>query len=203
MESTTRSYDGWIGTDAYDSNGDRVGSIKDIYYDDATGKPEWLAVNTGLFGVRSSVVPITGTSLFNENQLQLPFTKDQIKDAPNVDIDTPMTDMEEQRLYDHYGYNWGDRSVTAYGETYATTPRADADFTVADQGTQPIAGEVVAEETVRNERAVVEEQPKTVRLRKYRWTEMVPVEHEEVRIEGDASATELEETGEGFTRPGR
>jgi hypothetical protein len=38
METTT-TYGGWIGRDAYDVNGDKIGEISDIYYDDASGRP--------------------------------------------------------------------------------------------------------------------------------------------------------------------
>ena len=39
---TTNSYDACIGRDAYDVNGDKIGSIDAIYYDNQTGRPEWL-----------------------------------------------------------------------------------------------------------------------------------------------------------------
>jgi hypothetical protein len=41
-----------------DRDGSRIGSIDAIYLDDQTGQPEWALVNTGLFGTRSSFVPL-------------------------------------------------------------------------------------------------------------------------------------------------
>ncbi len=38
MKPVDRTYDGWIGLDAFDADGDKVGEIADIYYDDATGR---------------------------------------------------------------------------------------------------------------------------------------------------------------------
>ena len=61
MKPATSTYDGWIGRDAYDANGDKVGEITDIYYDDVTGRPEWVAVKTGLFGMKRTFVPIHGS----------------------------------------------------------------------------------------------------------------------------------------------
>ena len=55
MEPATSTYDGWIGRDAYDADGDKVGEITDIYYDDVTGRPEWVAVKTGLFGMKRTL----------------------------------------------------------------------------------------------------------------------------------------------------
>ena len=39
-------------------DGDKIGTIDDIYLDEQTGKPEWLAVRTGLFGSHVSFVPL-------------------------------------------------------------------------------------------------------------------------------------------------
>jgi hypothetical protein len=79
MEAGTRTYDGWIGRDAYDADGDKVGEITDIYYDDATGRPEWLAVKTGLFGLKRSFVPIHGSQPHGDGDLRLAFDVDMVK----------------------------------------------------------------------------------------------------------------------------
>ena len=47
MEPTTRTYDEWIGRNAVDSDGDKIGEIKDIYYDDVSGRPEWVRCRPG------------------------------------------------------------------------------------------------------------------------------------------------------------
>ena len=60
--ATTDSYEGWIGRTAVDRRGDKIGTITDIYYDDATGQPEWITVKTGLLGTRSSFVPLHAAS---------------------------------------------------------------------------------------------------------------------------------------------
>src|SRR5215217_3402898 len=53
------------GEDLYDTSGDKLGSIQEIYLDADTGAPEWALVNTGMFGTKSSFVPLrsygTGT----------------------------------------------------------------------------------------------------------------------------------------------
>jgi uncharacterized protein YrrD len=53
--NTVRS---WQGATMVDRDGDRVGTIDAIYVDDQSGQPEWALVNTGLFGTRSTFVPI-------------------------------------------------------------------------------------------------------------------------------------------------
>src|SRR5215217_8053631 len=47
----------WHGRDLIDRDGDKIGSIGDVYLDDQTGQPEWLTVKTGLFGNKESFVP--------------------------------------------------------------------------------------------------------------------------------------------------
>src|SRR3954462_6420467 len=80
-----QSYDQWIGETAYDTNGEKIGEITDIFYDDRTRRPEWVAIKSGMF--KGNVfAPIQGsTSRADEDGgLQLNYTKDHIKDAPKV-----------------------------------------------------------------------------------------------------------------------
>ena len=53
---------GWQNATMVDRDGDRIGNIDAIYVDDQTGEPEWALVNTGLFGSRSSFVPLAQAS---------------------------------------------------------------------------------------------------------------------------------------------
>src|SRR5918995_5530917 len=107
METHTRTYDGWLGHDAYDRNGNKIGEIADIYYDDATGRPEWLAIRTGLFGLNTTFAPIAG-STGQGDDLVLAYDKDLVKDAPNLDPAGSLTAEEERELYAHYDFSWGD-----------------------------------------------------------------------------------------------
>jgi len=46
------------GATAYDQAGQKVGQVATVYQDQATGEPEWLTVNTGLFGMKETFVPL-------------------------------------------------------------------------------------------------------------------------------------------------
>ena len=48
------------GATAYDRDGDKIGKIGEVYYDDDTDQPKWITVNTGLFGTNESFVPRAG-----------------------------------------------------------------------------------------------------------------------------------------------
>jgi hypothetical protein len=129
-DSGTRTYDAWLGRHAFDVDGNKIGSIDHIFYDDRTQRPEWLAVKTGLFGTKTTFVPINGSQVFKGEDLQVPFTKDFVKEAPRVDVDDTMTPMQEQELWSYYGYDYAGTSAGdsyGYGTGYSRD-RADEDF---------------------------------------------------------------------------
>jgi len=66
-ETNAQDYSAWIGHPVIDQAGDKIGKVSQIYVDEETGQPDWLAINTGMFKSRSSFVPFrehrrTGTS---------------------------------------------------------------------------------------------------------------------------------------------
>src|SRR3954449_4358354 len=73
-----------IGTTAYSADGDKLGKVGQLFLDDQTGRPEFVTVNTGLFGTKETFIPVSDAS-FNGDRLTLPFGKDRISDAPKVD----------------------------------------------------------------------------------------------------------------------
>ena len=84
------------GATVYDQNNDKVGTIKDIYLDDQTGKPSFATVSTGLFGMKETFVPLDAARPVADGDLKVPFTKDFIKDAPNIDPDGHLEPSEER-----------------------------------------------------------------------------------------------------------
>src|SRR3954454_10921814 len=92
----------WRGAKAVDVSGEKVGTVEEVYLDRRSQEPEWLTISTGLFGTRTSFVPVADAQL-DAGEVRLGYAKDQIKDAPNVDADGALSPDEEQRLYEHYG----------------------------------------------------------------------------------------------------
>ena len=91
----------WRGRYVIDSDGDKIGKLEEIY-PDQTGNPEWAIVDTGLFGTMSSFVPLAGAAPAGED-IQVPFSKQHVKDAPGVARDGELSESEEAQLYSHYG----------------------------------------------------------------------------------------------------
>jgi stress response protein YsnF len=164
--TSTDAYAGWIGLVAVDPDGDKIGKIHDVYADDVSGQPEWLAVTTGFFGTRVSFVPLHGATVEGD-EVCVAYEKDLVKDAPNVEADGSLTPDEEGRLYTHYGLGVG---TTARGTR-------EADATADDAMTRSEEEVAIGTRTTETGRA---------RLRKWveteRATETVPVSHEEVRV---------------------
>jgi uncharacterized protein YrrD len=95
---------GYIHRAAVDAEGNRIGKISQVYLDDQTGQPVWALVETGLFGTRQSFAPIHG-SRFDGELVVLAVSKDQVKDAPNIDRDAHLSDHEQDALRQYYsGY---------------------------------------------------------------------------------------------------
>ena len=90
-----------IGRRAFDRDGTRIGTVDEVYLDDATGVPEWAAVRTGLF-TRDAFVPL-GPSDLVDGELRVPFTKARIKDAPDFGVGRHLSPEQELQLYHHYG----------------------------------------------------------------------------------------------------
>jgi uncharacterized protein (TIGR02271 family) len=173
MTQVTEAYE-WRRREVVGSEGEKIGSLEEVYLDTDSGRPEWATVNTGLFGMKQSFVPLREADPTG-GKVVVPYSKDQVKDAPSVDPDGELSAEEEERLYAHYGIAFGGSAAGARDrfEGYDVSgPTTDDAMTRSE--------EELRVGTARRERG-------RARLRKYVVTEQVqqtvPVEHEEVRIE--------------------
>jgi uncharacterized protein (TIGR02271 family) len=165
------------GQDLYDANGDKIGKIEEIYLDADSGDPEWALVNTGMFGTKSSFVPLRDAS-DEGGSVSVPYDKSQVKDAPKMDPDGELSRTEEDELYRHYGVGGAGTTDTTGEDAPGTTGHDVSGPTTDDAMTR-------SEEELRI--GTTERESGRVRLKKYivedEVTETVPVKREEVRIE--------------------
>ena len=95
----------YIRSVAVDAEGNRIGKITKVYNNDQTGQPLWILVETGLFGTRQSFAPVHGSRFDGEQLVVLAVSKDQVKDAPNIDSDAHVSESEQNALRLYYsGY---------------------------------------------------------------------------------------------------
>jgi uncharacterized protein (TIGR02271 family) len=184
---------GWQGRTMVDGDGDRIGSIEGIYADDQSGEPEWALVKTGLFGTKSTFVPIIQASE-RSGDVHVPYDKQLVKDAPRVEADQHLSEAEEQQLWRHYGLDYGVGEAGTAAQRQPDTEEVDRPVGAGAGGHRSgddTAGRGVDEAMTRSEeelRVGTETRERgRVRLRKYVTTETqqvtVPVQREEVRVE--------------------
>jgi uncharacterized protein (TIGR02271 family) len=178
----THAYD-WQGRTLMDRNGARIGKIDAVYVDQQTDKPEWALVNTGLFGTKSSFVPIAGASPSGEDVV-VPVEAQQVKDAPKMDSDQELSEHEEAELFRHYGIDYTtEGSVTATENAQVMGSRG----AVGRDTSGPTTDEAMTRSEEELRVGTAQRERGRARLRKYVVTEQVeqtvPVRREEVRLE--------------------
>jgi uncharacterized protein (TIGR02271 family) len=174
----------WQGATMVDRDGDKVGTVESIYVDDQTGEPEWALVNTGLFGTKSSFVPLAQAS-GSGDQVQVPYDKQLVKDTPRVDPDQHLSEAEEQELWRHYGLD--------YDSEYTTDRDGDGvddhvqDTAVGRDTSGPTTDDAMTRSEEELRVGTTQRERGRARLRKYVTTETrqvtVPVQREELRVE--------------------
>src|SRR3954447_5149990 len=178
----------WRGKNALDSEGNKIGTVEEVYLDADTDRPEWLAVKTGMFGSRISFVPVAEAT-DADGDVRVPYSKDQVKDAPHAEADGQLSQQEESQLYRHYGLDYSESrsdSGLAEGINGDRTPQGSAGVVGNDvSGPETDHAMTRSEEELRV--GTAERETGRVRLKKYivedQVTKPAPVRREEVRIE--------------------
>jgi uncharacterized protein (TIGR02271 family) len=207
--STLEDVQTWRGRTVVDPDGDKIGSIEDVYLDRQSGEAEWIVVKTGLLGTRVSFVPIRDARLDGDD-VRVGYDKDKVKDAPNVESDGELSPEEERALYEYYGRSdygeWTEESEDRTLGVLGADPRDEQRFgrtgtagetetgttaegTRAAEGGRAGAGDEEAMTRSEEELRVGTEARDRgrARLRKYVVTEQetktVPLRREEARVE--------------------
>ncbi|OXM68050.1 DUF2382 domain-containing protein [Amycolatopsis vastitatis] len=176
-----------IDSAVVDPAGNKLGKVGNVYLADATRRPEWITVKTGLFGTKESFVPLSGAHT-DKDGIHVQVDKDSVSDAPRIDADGHLSPEESEQLYHHYGLPVPRTSPDGRmgGKAGDRTQRRDP--AMGGRGRSEMDDQAAM--TRSEERLNVgTEQVETgrVRLRKYVVTEeqqvTVPVRHEEVRVE--------------------
>jgi PRC-barrel domain protein len=119
------------GTTVYDRNGDKIGTVGQVYTAGDPDQPLWASVNMGLFGTRETLVPLADAEMQGEG-MQVPYDKSFVKQAPNVDVGVaePVSTEDADRLYQHYqtdrvAFNEPVRRYTARGSRRSGNVRGE------------------------------------------------------------------------------
>jgi PRC-barrel domain len=106
------------GTTVVGGDGEKLGNVDAVYYDNATDRAEWVAVRSGLFGTRLTLVPLRRAD-YTGNELRVPFDKVQLRNAPHHDPGNELSSTDEADLYRYYGIDYSDTAG------FAATPHRD------------------------------------------------------------------------------
>ncbi len=174
------------GENLCDSDGDKIGSVEEIYLDAETNTPEWALVNTGMFGGKSTFVPLRDASEA-DGTLQVPFDKATVKDAPKMDPNGQLSQSEEAELYRYYGMDYSESASDSGLATGDADHSTDSTGTVGRDTSGPATDDAMTRSEERLDVGTEKVSTGKAKLRKYVVTEnvtqTVPVSREEVRIE--------------------
>jgi uncharacterized protein (TIGR02271 family) len=192
MPPSIETVQAWQGRTMVDPAGDKLGTIDAIYLDDETGQPEWATVTSGLFTAKIAFVPLAQAQDTGDS-VQVPYDKQQVKNAPTMQADGQLSQDDEAELYRHYGLDYSEHrsdSGLPAGE------RDRDDDGVYDDGPDTAVGRDTSGPTTDEAMTRSEEELRVgtetrergrARLRKHVTTETqtvtVPVQREEVRVE--------------------
>lgn len=190
-----RDIAGLAGSAVRDPDGDKIGTVGQVYVDPKTGRPNWTTVKTGLFGTSESFVPLDGADVV-DGDLRVRYAKDVVKDAPRIDGEAEVTQDQQEHLYSYYRRADSDAAGgPAARDDDPGHHGSDSRSFDDDHDRDGDGGRDLADDD--RDRADDAGESRGIRLRKHVVTEYqtvtIPVEREEIVVEGDADP----DSGEG------
>ncbi len=109
------------GKDVYDLVGAQIGSVKQLYGGGGEGRPSWVAVkvSTGMIGREVVLVPIARLKE-EDGQVRIPYTKQHLLDAPEVQSEDELSEEDVGQLSDYYAVSRGDQPAEDNPDSYAS-----------------------------------------------------------------------------------
>ena len=200
------------GANVLSEDGAVLGSMGQLYVDDATGEPSWVTVATHTMGNPESFAPLQGAVLSGRD-IRLPYSHAKVYDSPKMSQDGHLSPEEEQHLLRYYGLMAGkddvvtdragvadthvaDTNAADTGRTRSQSSRPEGDYSMTRSEEQLRVGTEIREtERVRLvKRVVTEDVTMTVQIRREELVvERVPVKDgKPFYDDGEGTFTEAE-----------
>lgn len=129
--------DALLDATAFDSTGTKIGAVRQVYVDDATGKITFATVSTGIFS-SDAIVPLHGARLL-DGELHVDHTRSAVRDSPRPDhTEDGLTPDQEIELLEHYGVEVPARGTAAPG---AKEPREEKTTKTPASADKPAAAD--------------------------------------------------------------
>jgi len=102
MSKDQHNVRGLVRAIAYDARGSRLGRVAQVFLDDRTDEPAWVAVDvTRTRGMR--LLPLAGAARKGRH-LVIRAERATVRSAPRIDLgDGQLSSQDESRLLEHYG----------------------------------------------------------------------------------------------------
>ena len=116
--------DQYAGYEVYDSNGEKIGKVDDLFVDE-NDQPEYLGVKMGFLGTKSTLIPWEIASADEEGRrIEVSVEKGKAKEGPAFDDDEEITPEYENEVRSYYGLQGaqGSEQRGAYAEYYGDEP---------------------------------------------------------------------------------
>ena len=193
----------WRGLVVVDQDRATIGTIAAFFLDRVSGMATWALVETGWWGDARTYLPLRD-AVEDSGEIRVPYTKAQVRDAPELPPRAELTADDELVLVGHYGLHDVRGAVAEPGVPRRPEEPAGRGlgwFDHLTSSTPAPAAPVVPVQVppgegvtvIRSEeelRVGIRTRPRRLRLRKYVVTEYVtrtfPVRREEVRLEEPA-----------------
>ena len=96
------------GLDVYDNEGNEIGSVEDLYVDEAERKVRFLDVGAGGFlgiGEKHFMIPVEAVTDVGEDRVTSEQDTEKVTGSPPFDTDVvPPTADYQREVYIYYGY---------------------------------------------------------------------------------------------------
>ena len=212
MSEYEQQIESWLGRPVVGEGGEPLGALREVYLDEASGRPRWGLLDSG--GVDAPFVPVQGIT-DEGDELRLAVAHERVASAPRVHAHSGRLEPEqEEELSRHY---WGGHEDVT--QVHAVAEPEPLDLTREHVAPVPATTATGEPELVRSEEELVISKTaapvERVRLIKRVVTETVTktfeVRREELHIErepvqrgadgvaaGDGAGIEVESRGDHF-----
>ena len=92
----------WEGQTVLDREGEKIGTIEEIFLVEETNRPEWALVKVGRLKSHTTLVPLTTAHPVGKG-VKVQVHKELVSDAPQIKAGADPSEQEVEKLYRHYG----------------------------------------------------------------------------------------------------
>ncbi len=177
-----------FGSDVLDSSGNKIGSVDNVWVDDATSELEFVAVKTGWFMGKTHIIPVSDAQI-SDGAIQVPFSEDQIKGAPSFDGDAELSPDQEEEIYSYYGTG---RSTAASPSGLQSGQDTTSDYATGDTSGDTYTADNDTDQAVTLHEEELQAETRPVEAGRVRLRKVVRTEHQEVPVDLRREEVEIE-----------